>query len=168
MDGFSVEDITNLSKLLGGNNEEQNQSVYYNSTGSVLNQGIFNNNKQKEVAHPNYKIELEVNRERNLTKPQNEIWKEDDLNEEIIEDDRLKPEFEVLYKQDVGTEDVYLGMSGKDPSSNCCDQLIMKIKLPKTSLKEISFEVKEKSVHLNVIFFQILDTIIRIKSLFFL
>lgn len=152
MDGFSVEDISNLSKLLGGNNEneEQNQSIYYNSTGSVLNQGLFGT-KQKEIAHPNYKIELEVNRERNLTKPQNEIWKEEDLNEEIIEDDRLKPEFDILYKQDVGTEDVYLGMSGKDPSSNCCDQLSLKIKLPKTSLKEISFEVKEKSVHLNVI-----------------
>ena len=54
-----------------------------------------------------------------------------------------------MYKQSVSTEDVYLGMSGKDVSSNSCDQLLMKIWLPNTLLKEIAVEVKEQSVHLQ-------------------
>jgi hypothetical protein len=38
-----------------------------------------------------------------------------------------------LYKQAVGTADAYLGMSGKDPSSTCCEDLVVRIALPKAS-----------------------------------
>ncbi len=40
-------------------------------------------------------------------------------------------------------------MSGKDISSNSCDQLLIKIWLPDTTLKEIGVEVKEQSIHLQ-------------------
>jgi len=40
-------------------------------------------------------------------------------------------------------------MSGKDVSSNSCDQLLIKIWLPDTNLKEIGVEVKEQSIHLQ-------------------
>jgi hypothetical protein len=85
-----------------------------------------------------------------LTKPENEIWTDKDfLEEKIVEDDRPKPQFEILYKQSVGTEDLYLGLSGKDISSNSCDQLLVKIWLPDTQLKEIGLEVKEQSLHIQ-------------------
>ena len=47
-------------------------------------------------------------------------------------DDRPAPDFEILHKQCVGTEDVYLGLSDKDASSTSCDMLLVKVKLPGT------------------------------------
>ena len=40
-----------------------------------------------------------------------------------------------MYRQKVGTEDVYLGLSGVDPSSNYCQEMLYKIELPETNLK---------------------------------
>ena len=40
-------------------------------------------------------------------------------------------------------------MSGKDNSSNSCDQLLFKVWLPNTNLKEMGVEVKEQSIHLQ-------------------
>lgn len=116
----------------------------------MLNPGsITDGNRKKEVAKPYMKIEAKVNN-RMTNKPSKEIWTEEDFNEDnIIEDERPKPKFEVLYKQNVSSEDVYLGMSGKDNSSLSCDQLLLKVWLPNTLLKEIGLEVKEQSVHLQ-------------------
>ncbi len=59
---------------------------------------------------------------------------------------RKEPEYELLYKQSVGTEDVYLGLSGRDPSSACCDSFALKVKMPGAKLKEISVDLKEQAV----------------------
>lgn len=45
----------------------------------------------------------------------------------IKHDPRKQPNFESLYRQKVGTEDVFLGLSGSDPSSNCCQEVTYKI-----------------------------------------
>jgi len=58
-------------------------------------------------------------------------------------DERAQPDFEVLYKQHVGTEDIYLGLSDKDPSSTHCDSLLVKIKLPGATMKHIQLDVKK-------------------------
>jgi hypothetical protein len=34
--------------------------------------------------------------------------------------------YEFVYKQAVRTQDAYLGMSGKDPSSTCCEDLVVR------------------------------------------
>ena len=149
--GFSLGDIQSLSNLLNGaENDDVDQNQFYsNETKSTLNPGNINGKEKKEIAPPNTKIEAKYNH-RILTKPKNEIWTEKDFKEEKFEeDDRPKPKFEILYKQNVGTEDIYLGLSDKDISSNSCDQLLMKVYLPNTNLKEIGLEVKEQSVHLT-------------------
>ncbi len=46
------------------------------------------------------------------------------------EDGRVVPAHEFLYKQAVGTSDAFLGLSGKDPSSACCEELVVRIRLP--------------------------------------
>ena len=149
--GFSLGDIQSLSNLLNGteNDDVDEIQFYSNETKSTLNPGNINGKEKKEIAPPNTKIEAKYNH-RILTKPKNEIWTEKDFKEEKFEeDDRPKPKFEILYKQNVGTEDIYLGLSDKDISSNSCDQLLMKVYLPNTNLKEIGLEVKEQSVHLT-------------------
>ena len=150
--GFSLGDIQSLSNLLNGteNDDVDENQFYSNETKSTLNPGnLDGKDSKKEAAPPNTKIEAKYNH-RILTKPKNEIWTEKDFKEEKFEeDDRPKPKFEILYKQNVGTEDIYLGLSDKDISSNSCDQLLMKVYLPNTNLKEIGLEVKEQSVHLT-------------------
>ena len=149
--GFSLGDIQSLSNLLNGteNDDVDENQFYSNETKSTLNPGNINGKEKKEIAPPNTKIEAKYNH-RILTKPKNEIWTEKDFKEEKFEEDgRPKPKYEILYKQNVGTEDIYLGLSDKDISSNSCDQLLMKVYLPNTNLKEIGLEVKEQSVHLT-------------------
>ena len=148
--GFTYNDIMGLNNLLNPKEDDQSENQFYTGkTQSTLNPGNVDGREKKVTAPPNTKIEAKFNH-RILTKEKNEIWTEKELIEENIkEDGRPKPKFEVLYKQNVGTEDVYLGLSDKDNSSNSCDQLLMKIYLPNTNLKEIGLEVKEQSVHLT-------------------
>ena len=37
-----------------------------------------------------------------------------------------------ITRQRVGTEDMFLGMSGKDPTTACCEEMNVIIKLPNT------------------------------------
>ena len=104
---------------------------------------------KKQTAQPYAKIEAKVNNRLPANKD-SQIWTDNDFKEQNIKDDgRPKPNFEILYKQTVNTGDVYLGMSGKSNSSLSCDHLLVKIWLPNTSLKEIGLEVKEQSIHLQ-------------------
>jgi len=36
---------------------------------------------------------------------------------------------------------VYLGLSDKDPSSNCCDSIVVKVKLPDTEFKNVQLDI---------------------------
>ena len=151
-DGFSFSDIMNLNKLLNNNNEEEvsENQFYSGKSQSVLNPGnIMKKDDKKEIAQPFAKIEAKVNN-RLPAKINTEIWTDDDFKEESIrEDGRPKPQIDVLYKQSVKSEDIYLGLSGKSNSSLHCDQLLVKIWLPNTNLKEIGLELKEQSIHLQ-------------------
>jgi hypothetical protein len=153
-DGFSYEDIMNLNKLIsnGADEDEVSESQFYaGKSQSVLNPGniLGNRDPKKEIAKPYAKIEAKVNN-RVPKKISNDIWNESDFKEENIkEDGRPKPKFEVLQKQNIKTEDIYLGLSGTTNSSISCDQLLVKIWLPNTNLKEIGLECKEQSIHLQ-------------------
>jgi hypothetical protein len=104
---------------------------------------------KKELARPYAKIEAKINN-RLPGKKENQIWTDDDFKEQgIKEDGRPKPKIDVLLKQSVKSEDVYLGLSGKSNSSLSCDHLLVKIWLPNTNLKEIGLEVKEQSIHVQ-------------------
>lgn len=67
---------------------------------------------------------------------------EDLLATEDYTDDRLTPEFEVLYKQSVSASDVYMGFNPlKDTSSASCDCLVIRIVFPKTRFADVTLEV---------------------------
>jgi len=105
--------------------------------------------KKKQTAQPFAKIEAKINNRLPPNK-NSDIWSEEDFKEQNIkEDDRPKPKYDIIYKQTVNTGDVYLGMSGKSNSSLSCDHLLVKIWLPNTNLKEIGLEVKEQSIHVQ-------------------
>ena len=61
------------------------------------------------------------------------IWDDDEVQEVImdeLDDGRVRPEYEIFVKQAVGTEDVFLGLSDKDPSTTSCETLVVTVELP--------------------------------------
>ena len=69
--------------------------------------------------------------------------------EQDADDGRQRPAYEILHGQHVGTEDVYLGMSEKTPSSLHCDRMVVKVRLPGERLADIDLDVTEQKVTLR-------------------
>ena len=61
-------------------------------------------------------------------------------------DARRRPEFDFSYKQRVGSEDVFLGLSGTTESSIHCDTLVMRILLPGERLCDIDLDCTEERI----------------------
>ncbi|XP_061454753.1 dynein axonemal assembly factor 6 isoform X4 [Rhineura floridana] len=82
-----------------------------------------------------------------------EIWNPDEVPEGSEYDDawdsREQPEYEILFKQHVVAEDMFLGMSRKDPSSACCEDMLIKIKLPDTKASDITLDIRETVLDLR-------------------
>ncbi|EHB14650.1 hypothetical protein GW7_12933 [Heterocephalus glaber] len=76
-----------------------------------------------------------------------DIWNPEEVPEGAEYDDmwdvREIPEYEIIFKQQVGTEDVYLGLTRKDSSTACCQELVVKIQLPNTNPSEIQINIQE-------------------------
>ncbi|XP_015687885.1 protein PIH1D3 [Protobothrops mucrosquamatus] len=52
--------------------------------------------------------------------------------------------YEIVFKQQVRAEDLFLGTSRKDPSTACCEDMLIKIKLPDTKASDITLDIQEK------------------------
>ncbi|OQS04599.1 hypothetical protein THRCLA_03186 [Thraustotheca clavata] len=78
------------------------------------------------------------------------IWDEDEITsdgeDEEFGDTRKRPKHEILYKQDVMTEDVFLGLGDKDPSTAHCDAMVVKIQFPGHTLRQIDLDVKHQKL----------------------
>ncbi|KAM6252536.1 dynein axonemal assembly factor 6 [Spheniscus humboldti] len=81
------------------------------------------------------------------------IWNTEEVPEGSEFDDtwdpREQPEYQILFKQCVGTEDVFFGMSRKDPSTACCEEMVIKIKLPETNYSDIALDIQDKVLDLR-------------------
>ncbi|NXA54167.1 PIHD3 protein, partial [Nothocercus julius] len=81
------------------------------------------------------------------------IWNTEEVPEGSEFDDtwdpREQPEYEILFKQRVGTEDMFLGMSRKDASTACCEDMVIKIKLPETKFSDITLDLQDKVLDLR-------------------
>lgn len=88
------------------------------------------------------------------TSDENEnIWNPEEVPEEAehgdVWDVREIPDYEIVFQQTVGTEDIYLGLTGKDPSTACCEELVVKIKLPNTNPSDIQIDIQEMLLDLR-------------------
>ncbi|XP_044076651.1 protein PIH1D3 [Siniperca chuatsi] len=90
-----------------------------------------------------------------VKKNSKDIWSEEEVAEgsqfDDLADPRPQPEYEIILKQSVGTEDLFLGLNGKDPSSMCCEAMLVKIKLPDTKATDVVLDVKEKFLDLRTL-----------------
>ncbi|KAL3669853.1 hypothetical protein V7S43_005230 [Phytophthora oleae] len=78
------------------------------------------------------------------------IWSMDEVPSDDEDDDsfetRVRPRFEILYKQSVMTEDVFLGLSDKDPSSAHCEAMVVRVECPQHRLEDVELDVKRQKL----------------------
>ncbi|XP_067385406.1 protein PIH1D3 isoform X2 [Channa argus] len=133
----SVQNLQALSALLSPQEDEEEEESKNVSAYAQLGPGhIGPTPKQdKDVSTPC------------VQRNGKDIWSEEEVAEgsqyDDLADPRPQPEYEIILKQSVGTEDLFLGLSGKDPSSMCCEAMV-KIKLPDTKATDVVLDVKEK------------------------
>ncbi|KAF1384063.1 hypothetical protein PFLUV_G00138380 [Perca fluviatilis] len=123
----SVQNLKDLSALLATQQDDDDDEDCKNVTACAqLGPGHIGppTKKDKEVSAGHVK------------KNSKDIWREEEVAEgsqyDDLADPRPQPEYEIILKQSVGTEDLFLGLNRKDPSSMCCEALLVKIKLPDT------------------------------------
>jgi len=55
--------------------------------------------------------------------------------------------YDILYRQSVGSQDVYLGLGEKDPGSRQCEEMVVEVVLPGVGgVSEIELEVKKQTI----------------------
>lgn len=63
-----------------------------------------------------------------------DIWDVNEVEEgeefDTSDDPRIQPDYEITYKQKVTTEDIFLQMGNKTPSTASCEDMVVKIILP--------------------------------------
>lgn len=74
------------------------------------------------------------------------IWDEEDIPTEdallAVNDGRPAPRYETSFKQAVGTQDTFLGLSDKTPLTSDCTHLVVKIHFPGASAKDLNVDIK--------------------------
>eukprot|EP00162_Nutomonas_longa_P008986 comp18946_c0_seq1/m.34805 comp18946_c0_seq1/g.34805 ORF comp18946_c0_seq1/g.34805 comp18946_c0_seq1/m.34805 type:complete len:188 (+) comp18946_c0_seq1:58-621(+) len=98
------------------------------------------------IQHKNHEKNQGKNEKNGGKKEENmDIWDMEEVEEAEKydpNDKRIRPDYEILYKQLVGSHDVYLALDDRDPSSRCSDALLIKISLPtESSLKNMVLDV---------------------------
>lgn len=90
------------------------------------------------------------NQEVSKPTPQNskDIWNTEEVQEgsefEDVYDPRPQPEYDIVYSQDVTSEDIFLGMGNKTPATASCETMTIKITLPNTRYAEVELNVTDK------------------------
>ncbi|TRY69727.1 hypothetical protein DNTS_035409 [Danionella cerebrum] len=105
-----------------------------------------NNNEDQSFPFPKGCLTYKKKKSKN-------IWEDEEVTEgahfDDLNDPRPQPEYDVVLKQSVGTEDLFLGLSGKDPSSMSCDSMLIRVKLPDTKTSDVVLDVKETFLSLR-------------------
>ncbi|XP_012368553.2 protein PIH1D3 [Octodon degus] len=141
----SISALQALSNLLYPEEEVDFDSEQSNCSSSIgaMNPGNIGPSKVEEL-----KVIAQASDENS-----EDIWTPEEVPEGAEYDDmwdvREIPEYEIIFKQPVGTEDVYLGLTRKDSSTACCQELVVKIKLPNTNPSEIQIDIQEMVVDLR-------------------
>ncbi|XP_071950409.1 dynein axonemal assembly factor 6-like [Antedon mediterranea] len=82
------------------------------------------------------------------TKNCKDIWDADEVKEggefDDLDDPRPEPEYEIIFKQKVATEDMFLGMGNKTNATSSCEDIVVKITLPNTKYGDVTLDVNDK------------------------
>ncbi|ORX77213.1 hypothetical protein BCR32DRAFT_295766 [Anaeromyces robustus] len=151
MEGSSILALSNLLK-----DSQYEADKKYKKEENSYNPGLIGDKKKKTTTIEDIVSEHNKNKKK-INK--NDIWNDDDVDEEFIEEDpRTEPEYDLIYRQKVTTEDIYLGMSGKTPGFQDCDEMVITVKLPgvkkisdiELTVYENKIDVKTSTYRLNL------------------
>ncbi|KAL4230502.1 Protein pih1d3 [Mactra antiquata] len=83
-----------------------------------------------------------------VKKNDKDIWDTEEVQEgaefESVYDPRPQPEYDMIFKQAVSSEDMFLQMGNKTPATASCEDMVVKIKLPNTKMADVTLDVKPK------------------------
>mmetsp|Transcript_4199 Transcript_4199/g.4923 ORF Transcript_4199/g.4923 Transcript_4199/m.4923 type:complete len:179 (-) Transcript_4199:233-769(-) len=137
MADFSLRDLQSLSTLLQPEDEEE-QSI--SSAITPASFGLANTPKpDPETSAYDPKA----------------IWQDDEVPlegailEEEFSDARPSPSYDMFYKQDVMSEDVFLGIGDKTPGTSDCTHMAFKISFPGHTLKDLDLEITKQSLRVE-------------------
>ncbi|CAM4615075.1 dynein axonemal assembly factor 6 [Caretta caretta] len=135
-----------LAKLLADPQEEDNEDNDLGSHSFTVSAVGPGNIGPAKKAEPTVTLDVKSGNSK-------DIWNTEEVPEgsefDDIWDPREQPEYEILFKQQVGAEDIFLGMSRKDPSTACCEDMLIKIKLPDTRSSDITLDIQDKILDLR-------------------
>lgn len=144
MSGFG--DIGNLSTLLNESRAAQdNVNNKYNQAPAAVTPStiVFGGKKPVQQESAGTKSSSGATNNKDIWSPE-EILTEDALID--WKDNRPVPRYEFSYKQSVGTEDTFLGMSDKTPLTSDCTHLVIKVHFPKATMKDLDLDVTKNRI----------------------
>eukprot|EP00916_Digyalum_oweni_P006782 GHVL01011618.1.p1 GENE.GHVL01011618.1~~GHVL01011618.1.p1 ORF type:complete len:184 (-),score=44.36 GHVL01011618.1:493-1044(-) len=111
-------------------------------------------NKEAKLSNPLMPVVTKKPFESKI-KEDGEIWKKSDFAKGPLRQtgpELEEPQYEILFRQAVGTHDVFLGMSEKNPSSDSCEEFLIKIYLPDTEeFSKIILDVTKEQLFVKTI-----------------
>ena len=152
MTSFSnVGDLCALTNMLAsaeeaaearGNSSSSSSSSSSTSSTSIITPGSI---------VPSSKSTKKTATEKTAAQPEdpNAIWGQEEIDghdPDFDDDGRVIPDYDILYKQQVGTEDTMLGISGKTPLTSDCNYMVLCIKMPGALLKNIDLTVEKQKI----------------------
>uniref|UniRef100_A0A452HYW4 Uncharacterized protein n=1 Tax=Gopherus agassizii TaxID=38772 RepID=A0A452HYW4_9SAUR len=142
----SFSSLQALAKLLADPQEEDSDDSDFGSRSSSVSTVGPGNIGPAKKAEPTVTPDVKSGNSK-------DIWNTEEVPEgsefDDIWDPREQPEYEILFKQQVGAEDIFLGMSRKNPSTACCEDMLIKIKLPDTKSSDITLDIQDKILDLR-------------------
>merc|ERR1712187_466315 len=136
-----------LMELLGAHRHEEQDDA---SKPPSINPATLTGKPQSQ-AKPNMQVAVRKAKK----KDEGAIWQPEEFKAAsgvVVKeegDDRVMPKYEILPRQRVNASDADLNLQEMDPSSYRCQELLVKIWLPETQIKDISLDVLEDRVLLQ-------------------
>ncbi|CAF0992174.1 unnamed protein product [Didymodactylos carnosus] len=147
--GYEISHLANLLKDSYNQNDSDSEDEGPKTKSANLTPASFVSPQAKNTTE---KAKAVVSSKKELVNTK-DIWNIDEVpdrgNESIPtekDDTRPQPEYDMHYKQNVTSEDIFLQMGNKNPSSASCEDLVVKIQLPDTELSEIVLDITKNLV----------------------
>ena len=87
-------------------------------------------------------------KERNAQQQKNHELDQDD--DDLVDDGRPEPHYDIIYKQNVSPEDMFLGIDPlRHAGVSCSDAIVLVVRLPGSKLSEINLDVRSNRVKVD-------------------
>ncbi|KAK7096694.1 dynein axonemal assembly factor 6-like [Littorina saxatilis] len=137
--GADINGIANLLNIADDRESDSDEDMKPDCSVAALGPGDVG--PVKHTSQPSSRKEVEK-------KNTKDIWDADEVPEgaeyETLYDPRPEPEYDIVFKQAVSSEDMFLQMGNRTPLTSSCEDMVVKIHLPNTTMADVELDVKPK------------------------